>query len=453
MKLIPKPLLLFYHKLVGLLAAFMYCFPGRKLKVIGVTGTNGKTTTLNLIAKILEEHNKKVGMISTAIMKVGEKSWLNEAKMTSLDPFSLNRFLRKLKRKRIPYALLEVSSHALEQSRFLGVPFDVGIFTNLTPEHLDYHKDLEDYRKAKGKLFRNVQHSKQKPNTPKALVINSNDESFEYFNHYQADQKYIYEIIDDVKEEVVKYKRGKKPKVKEQTIKFPETEGEDLLVAKEIKLEPNKTTFELETKEFSGAIKTHLSGVFNVQNTLAAIATGLSQNIPLTTIQRALMKIKGVPGRLETIKNKKGITVIVDYAHTPDALRSVYATIKPLIKNRLIVVLGACGDRDKTKRPKLGSLAALYADFVIIADEDPYSEDPAAIRAEVINGVVKSGKEEAKNFWEIADRKKAIEFALGKARKDDVVMITGKGCEQLMVKGKKKIPWDDREVARKILNK
>ncbi|MFC1651619.1 Mur ligase family protein [Patescibacteria group bacterium] len=452
-KLIPKPLLLFYHKLVGLLAAFTYRFPGRKLKIIGVTGTNGKTTTLNLIAKILEEHGKKVGMISTAIMKVGEKSWLNESKMTSLDPFSLNKFLRKLKRKRIPYALLEVSSHALEQSRFLGVPFDVGVFTNLSPEHLDYHKDLDEYREAKEKLFYNVQDSKQKPNTPKALIINGDDESFEYFNRYQADRKYTYEILDKERKEVVKYKRGKKPLNQEQKIKFPTTEGEDLLIAKDIKLEPNKTTFNLETKEFNGKITTHLSGIFNIQNTLAAIAVGLSQNIPLTTIQKALMKIKGVPGRLETIENNKDITIIVDYAHTPDALRNVYATIKPLIKNRLITVLGACGDRDKTKRPKLGSLAALYADFVIIADEDPYTEDPAKIRAEVIDGVVKGNKEENKNFWEIANRKKAIQFALKKARKGDVVMITGKGCEQLMIKGKKKIPWDDRKVVREALKK
>ncbi len=458
-KLIPKSILNFYHKLVALLAILAYRFPARKLKVIGITGTNGKTTTLNLIAKILEEHGEKVGMISTAVIKIGSKEHLNKTKMTSLDPFSLNKVLSKIKKSKIKYALLEVSSHALEQNRFLGVPFDVAIFTNLSPEHLDYHKGIENYREAKEKLFRNIEKSYQKSNTPKTIILNGDDESFEFFNRYQADKKYTYEILNNNKKKVVKYKSSKKAKSKSlflrmqesAMIKFPKTEGKDLIVARNIQTEAGKSIFEIETKEFEGKIQTGLSGVFNIYNTLAAIACGLSQEIPLTTIQKALKKIKGVPGRFETIGNKKGLTIIVDYAHTPDALRNVYQTVKPLVKNRLIVVLGACGDRDKSKRPKLGSLAALYADFVIIADEDPYTENPAKIRAEVINGVVKGGKKEKQNFWDIADRKKAIQFAIKKARRGDVVVITGKGCEQCMVFGKKKVKWDDREVVKRIL--
>ncbi len=441
-KIIPKPLLLFYHKLVGILAAFLYGFPARKLKVIGVTGTNGKTTTLNLIAKILEENGTRVGMISTAIIKIDRESKLNESKMTSLSPFALNKFLRQLRKKKIPFALLEVSSHSLEQSRFFGVPFDVAVFTNLTPEHLDYHGTMENYRKAKEKLFHNVETSRKKKDTPKVIVLNADDKQFEYFNHYSADLKYTYQIADE----------NFRNKCSQKILPFPNKARQDLLLAKKIKLEPHKTTFELETREFNGQIVTHLSGLFNIQNVLAAIAVGLSQQVPPTTIQKALLKFTGVPGRLEMIPNYKGITVIVDYAHTPDALKNVYQTIKPLIKNRLIAVLGACGDRDKTKRPLLGFLAAKHAALVIITDEDPYTEDARKIRAEVISGVVQGGKIEKKDFWEIPNRKEAIRFAIEKANKGDVVMITGKGCEQWMVVGKEKIPWDDRKIAKKILN-
>ena len=432
-KLIPQSIINLYHKFVAIFAALIYFFPARNLKVIGVTGTNGKTTTLNLIAKILEEQGERVGMISTAVMKIGGKSWLNETKMTSLNPFALNQFLAKLRQQKIKYALLEVSSHALEQSRFWGVPFTVGIFTNLTPEHLDYHQDLTQYRKAKEKLFQKVAGLKSKE-SQQTLIINTDDKAAKFFNTYQANQKYHYQI-----------------QKKNQPAAFPKSKNEDLLVAKKIKLEPQQTIFELETKEFQGIIKTHLSGIFNLYNTLAAIACGLSQNIPLTTIQKALQKIKGIPGRMETIKGPNNLTAIVDYAHTPEALSGIYQTLKPLIKNRLIAILGACGDRDKTKRPKMGLIAAKSADLVIITDEDPYTEDSAKIRAEVIAGVIKGGKKEKQNFWEIPDRKEAIAFAIQKARLNDLIIITGKGCEQWMVVGRKKIPWDDRKIVRKLL--
>lgn len=403
-----------YHFIWAFFSALFCGFPSRHLKVIGVTGTKGKSTVIEMLSKILEEAGFKIAFLSSIKIKVGDSEEKNLFKMTMPGRGYIQRFLRRAVKADCQYAIIEVTSEGILQHRHKFINFEAVVFTNLYPEHIERHGSFENYRAAKGKLFKENQ---------KNHILNLDDENIDYFLNIPAENKIGFTLKNS-------------QKTVDKLIK-----GENLETLKE------GSKFFVEETEFN----LNLPGKFNVYNALCAIAVAISQNIPLLTSKRALEKIQGVPGRMEIVI-KEPFKVIVDYAHTPDSLQEVYKTItnsRKLAKNKLICVFGSCGGgRDKWKRPKMGEIAAQYCDEIIITNEDPYDEDPHQILSMIKSGIFKS-KFSISNFHEILDRREAIRKALEIAKPDDIVIITGKGCEPWMcVKGGKKIPWDDREIVK-----
>ncbi len=388
-KFVPLFLLDWYHFILALLGAFFYRFPAKKLEVIGVTGTNGKTTTVEMISKILEKAGGKVAFMNSIRFKVGEKEEPNMLKMTMPGRFKIQRFLRQAVNAGFQYAVLEVTSEGLKQHRHQFIDFDVAVFTNLAPEHIESHGSFENYRATKGKLFQA---------TKNIHIINLDDENAKYFLQFPAKKKYTFGL----------------------------NQGD---------VNTKNTQFKL-----------NLIGDFNIYNALAAICVGLSQGIDLEICQKAVAEVNKIPGRMEEIISQP-FKVFVDYAFTPNALEKVYQTLTHQLINssttKLICVLGACGGgRDKWKRPVLGEIAAKYCDEIIVTNEDPYDEDPMEIIEQVANGADGKAKK-------ILDRREAISEALKLTQPNDTVIITGKGCEPwICVKGGKKIPWDDRQVVK-----
>jgi UDP-N-acetylmuramoyl-L-alanyl-D-glutamate--2,6-diaminopimelate ligase len=440
-KFIPGFLLRWYHKTLALAANIFYGFPSNKLIVIGVTGTNGKSTTVHLIAKMFEGEGFKVGATSTVGFKIAGEECLNKKKMTMLGRFALQKMLRQMVAAGCRYAIIETSSQGVEQFRHLGVNYDVAVFTNLTPEHIEAHGGFENYKKAKGKFFQHLT-AKPKKNidgkvVPKVSVVNLDDEHAEYFAGFTADEKYGYELKLKVKNEKLK-----------STIK-----NLKLIKAENVELGPDGSTFQIQNCNF----KLHLLGEFNVYNSLAAAAVGLSQGLALDIISGALEKVHGVPGRMEFINEGQNFKILVDYAPEPASMEKLYETVRgaglEISGGKIIHVLGSAGGgRDKSRRPILGGIAAKNADYVIITNEDPYDENPEEIINQVAVGA--AGKEENVNLFKILDRGEAIAKALGLANENDLVIITGKGSEQaICVANNKKIPWDDREKVREILKK
>jgi UDP-N-acetylmuramoyl-L-alanyl-D-glutamate--2,6-diaminopimelate ligase len=410
-KFIPPFLLNLYYFILAFLGALIYSFPSRKIKVIGVTGTNGKSTVVEMVSKILGEAGYKVASISSIKFKIGDKEWLNTLKMTMPGRFKIQKFLRQAAEANCQYLVLEVTSEGIKQHRHQFIDFAVAVFTNLTPEHIEAHGGFERYREAKGKLFKA---------TKDIHIINLDDENAEYFLRFPAHKKIGF------------------------TLNEMSGEPFSAIKARNIQVLQSGLKFFVDDTEFN----LKLLGEFNIYNALAAICVGLSQGISLETCKKALEKIEGIPGRMEEVIPKP-FKVFVDYAFTPNALEKVYQTIKNNFKpKKLICVLGATGGgRDKWKRPILGKLTREYCDEVIVTNEDPYNEDPM----EIINQVADGTGEKAKK---ILDRRKAISEALKIAKEGDVIIITGKGCEPwICVTDGKKIPWDDRQVVKEEFRK
>jgi len=417
-KHLPYSFILWTHKVRAILANLIYGFPAKRLKIIGVTGTNGKTTTCNLIAKILEKAGYKVGLLTTINFKIGEKEWENLTKMTTISPFLLQKTLKQMADAKCQYVVLETTSHAIMQYRVWGIKFWGAVLTNITHEHLDYHKTFEDYQKTKLQLF------SQKP---QLAIINGDDKSAQLFIDQSAGKLLTYGI-----------------------------EKRSDIMAKKIMLEPSGSLFTAVTPTSQISLNLKLPGKFNIYNTLAALSVGVALNVDPWQMKKALEEVEAIPGRMEKVDVGQKFLVIVDYAHTPDALQNIFETLQIGKKGKIISVLGACGDRDKTKRPILGALAGRYADYVIVTNEDPYTEDPWKIIQEVAAGVPRGAdrrtpKIEGTNFWKLLDRGEAIAKALSLAEYRDIVLITGKGAEKWMVVGEKKVPWSDQETVKKIL--
>jgi len=392
-KLIPNFLINSYHYVLAITGAFLFGFPSKKLIVIGVTGTSGKSTVVDLTTRILEEADYKVASLSSIKFKIDKKEWLNTLKMTMPGRFKLQKFLRETVKAGCKYAVLEITSEGIKQHRHKFINFNTAVFTNLSPEHIESHGSFENYRKAKLKLFKA---------TKNIHIINLDDENAKYFLDVPAKKKYTYGL----------------------------NQGD---------INTKNTLFKLQ-----------LIGEFNVYNALAAVCVGLSQGISLETCKKALEKTKGISGRMEVVI-KEPFTVIVDYAITPVALEKVYKTLTKNYKlqtNNLICVLGACGGgRDKWKRPILGKIAAKYCKEIIVTNEDPYDEGPMEIIERVASGT--DGK-----AIKILDRREAIKKALKLAKLGDTVIITGKGCEPWLCVAKgKKIPWDDRKIVKEEFQK
>lgn len=412
-KLIPSFIFSWYHFLLVFLGALIYGFPSKKLVVIGVTGTNGKSTVVHLITEILEQAltqgRGKVASLSSIKFKIGKKEWPNMLKMTMPGRFKLQKFLKDATKAGCKYAILEVTSEGIKQRRHRLIDFNGAVFANLTREHLEAHKGFENYKKAKGKLFKALKKSKKKD---KFVVVNIDDKYGEHFAKLAGPvKKYTYGI---------KNKRAK--------------------------IQPDKIDLQIS-----------LPGEFNIYNSLAAACVGLSQGVKIDKILKTLKSIKEIPGRMEMVM-KNPFVVYVDYAHTPDALEKVYKTIRASKfigrNSKTVCVLGSCGGgRDKWKRPEMGKIAGQYCDEIILTNEDPYNEDPVSIIKDVAAGFeeIRRSKIEVRK---IIDRREAIYRALASAQKNDVVIITGKGSEPwICVEKNQKIPWDDRKVVREEFKK
>lgn len=394
---------------------FFYDYPTQKMRIIGITGTNGKTTTSYLIRHILREQGKKVGLIGTIQIMIEDE--IINASNTTPDIVELYSILSKMKTQEMDYVVMEVSSHALALERVAGVEFTSAIFTNLTQDHLDFHKTMKNYREAKTLLFKSLSKGIAKDN--KCAVINIDDPAGDYMLQ-AADCKHITYSIN----------------------------GNSAICAKNVEVSSTGTNFTLTGEYGEAPIHLNLTGRFNVYNALGAIGALLGENIPLNSIKTSLQTFQNVAGRFERVGGKE-ISVIVDYAHTPDGVENALKTAREIAKNRIIAVFGCGGDRDKTKRPIMGQIAAKFADVVIATSDNPRTENPESILADVMAGVNESI---GNNLCEsILDRKTAIKRAVEIARPGDVVAILGKGHENYQILNTGKIHFDDREIAREAL--
>lgn len=434
-KFVPKPLMQLYHASLAILAALLYWFPSRKIIVIGVTGTNGKTTTANMIARVLEEAGYRVGLMTTANFKIKDREWVNKTKQTMQGRFKLQRFIKKMVKADCDYAVIETSSEGIAQYRHLGINYDVAVLTNLTPEHIESHGSFKKYKEAKGKLFKKLltasYKTKKGNKIDKVSVVNLDSTHAQYFLEFFAEKKYGFgKFVSKNVKEIFK-------------------SVDDFFLFGEEKLDNRGSKFMYKGIEF----RLNILGLFNIYNAAAAACVGLSQGVKPEIIKNAIQKIEIISGRMEVINEGQDFSLIVDYAHEPAALKNVYQAIKPLTTGKIISVLGSCGGgRDKMRRPKLGKLAAEYTDIVIVTNEDPYDEEPQEIIDQVAEGAILQGKILDENLYKINDRRKAIELAIQKSSAGDVVIITGKGSEQcIVVRGGKKIEWDDRKVSRELL--
>ncbi len=422
------------------LACAFYGYPARHLRTIGVTGTDGKTTTSNLITTILEAAGQPTGLMTTANFKIQGQEWENATRQSTLEALEIQQFLRRMLDAGVRYAVIEATSHGLELQRVRGCDFDVGVVTNITHEHLDFHKTIENYRRAKARLFEMLDPARTKTYLTDTPVIGT------IHRPLHSAQSVAILNRDDVSYELMKsYCRV--------PIVDYGIDSNASVRAVDLQLEANRTRFRVVLPNAEVNIETQLIGRFNVSNCLAAIATVYSQGVPLKDIARGLASVTGVTGRMERIDEGQPFTVIVDYAHTPDSLEKVLAILRPLTPGKLLVVFGSAGERDVQKRPMMGKIAAQRADFFVITDEDPREEDREQILREIADGAEAAGKREGYDFLCIADRTTAIATAFARARQGDTVLLAGKGHEQSIFIGKEKIPWDDRQVAREQLRK
>jgi len=384
-----------FHLFSALLANLFYGFPSRQIKVIGVTGTDGKTTTTHMIGYLLKEAGLKVAVISSIGAYFGSQEIDTGFHVTTPSSWMLQKLLREIKKRNIEYLVLETTSHGLDQHRLFGINFKIGVLTNITHEHLDYHKNLINYIRTKAKLFQKA----------KIAVLNVEDNSFLRIKNFI-------------------------PK-KTQIVTYGIKKGD----------------FNLRKMPLSIS----LLGEHNLYNSLAAATAVNLLGIEKELIQKSIKNFKALKGRIEEIKEGQSFQVFVDIAHTPNAFENVLKVLRKKTSGKLIAVFGCAGLRDREKRPKMGEIAGRMADLVILTAEDPRTEDLNKIIDQIAKGCKKAGKTEHKNYWRIGDREEAIKFAFSKAKKGDLVVLLGKGHERSMCYGTKEFPWSDQEVARKAL--
>ena len=398
-------------------------YPATQLCTIGVTGTDGKTTTCNLISALLDAAEKSNGLMTTANFKLHGKEWENTTRQSTLEALEIQQMLHRMVETDVKYAVIEATSHGLELQRVRGCAFDIGVVTNITHEHLDFHGTIENYRRAKARLFEMLDPSRDKGLGIKPVaVLNRDDESYEILKAYCNVPVLSYGLS------------------KSGTIR-----------AADIQLDATNTRFRAILPNTEIDIETQLVGQFNVSNCLAAIATAYSMGVAPADIARGLAEVTGITGRMERIDAGQPFTVIVDYAHTPDSLEKVLKILRPLTAGKLFLVFGSAGERDIQKRPIMGKIAAQLSDFFVITDEDPREENREQILREIAVGAETAGKHEGRDFLCIADRTQAIAAAFQRAQARDTVLLAGKGHEQSIIIGREKIPWDDRRVAREQL--
>lgn len=421
-----------YHVLRADLAAHQYGFPGKRMRVIGVTGTNGKTSTCFLIWKMLNAAGHKTGLMTTVAWGV-DKLEKQIEHMTTVDAKTLNYRMKKIADAGAEFLVLEVTSHALAQHRTFGVPIEIAVMTNVTHEHLDYHKTFENYRDAKRRLFKMAKYG----------VVNEDDKSWSYFA--KDVKEYItYGINSGIL-------RAKDVKLGAQGVEYSvDNEGSvgDKHAAENKQMRGNKNS-----PGDMLRIKTKIPGEFTVYNSLAAVAVGLKLGLSKEQISQGILALDSVEGRMNRVDLGQNFEVIVDYAHTPDAFLKVYESVVPGKKGRIISLFGGAGRRDESTRGERGEIAARNSDIVIITEDDSRDENPAEIAEEFVKGAEQAGFLRGKNLLVELNREKAIQMAVDLAKKDDIVLILGKGHEKTILRATGAVPFEDLKVTEKALRK
>lgn len=426
-RLIPEqhPLRLLWHKSKAFIAALRYGFPARSLTVIGVTGTDGKTTTVGMVAHILNANGLKTGALSTAFFQIGDHIEWNATQKTSPSPFIIQQFLRRCVRAGCTHAVLEYSSHGLIQGRTLFTWPTVAAITNISSEHLDYHGTMNEYIRAKSLLFRMIQDGGTK-------VLNADDQTYQRYIKIPTTWTIYYSSSNAFGPTSSAYECG-----------FWTTrivaEGSGILA-----------TLHCNTTNKTWPLQLRIAGRFNIDNALCAISCAHACSIEEQKCIDALKTFKGIPGRMERIDEGQPFNVYVDFTVTPQSYESTLSTLKASLKDgqRLLVLTGSCGDRMKEKRPIVGKIVSTCADVMVVANEDPYTEDPEKIIDEVWAGIDQSKTSAHRIF----DRREAIEFLLQQAQAGDTVILCGKGSDTTMMLKDGQIPWNEREIAREILS-
>ena len=410
--------MLYFKKIIHFLLAYAaywwYGRPARKLIVVGVTGTKGKSTTCRLIASVLEAGGNKIGMLTTVEFQVAEKRWLNDKKMTMLGKGQIQSMLKQMVKAGCKYAVVETSSEGILQYRHIGLNYNTTVFTNLGTEHSERHGGFANLKKAKGKIFTKA----------KVIIANTDDTNSDYYLNFPAPEKHTFGL---------------------NAQNQPEILGENIISNQ------SGTDFSVGGKNF----RLNIIGKFNVYNALAAIAVGRSQKISDDKITEGLASVKLVEGRMELVDAGQDFKVIVDYAHEPMSLTELFKSMREMVGDKkVIAVVGSDGGgRDKGKREKMGEVAGRLADYVIITDVNCYDEDPAEIAEMLAKGARSAGKKDDINLFIVVDRREAIAKAISLAEAGDAVAITAKGTEPyIAVAGGQKIPWDDRKVAKEVLS-
>jgi UDP-N-acetylmuramoyl-L-alanyl-D-glutamate--2,6-diaminopimelate ligase len=403
------------------LAAEFFDHPTRRLKVVAVTGTDGKTTTVHLVSDVLEAAGERTGFQTTVDFKLCDATWENETRQTTQEALEVQQFFAELLVAGGTWGVLEATSHALALRKLAHCEIDVAVFTNLSPEHLDFHGTMQEYLSAKGILFEKLGKSLDK-GVPKAAVLNADDPYWRYLAD-RSDARVLTYGIDALSD-------------CQGTILQETSEG---------------TRFRVATPSGAVELLLPLIGRFNVSNALAAAAAGIAAGAPLEAIRAALERARPVRGRLERVDEGQPFAVIVDYAHTPESLRKILALLRPLTAGSLIAVFGSAGERDRGKRPMMGDIAARHADYFVITQEDPRLEERERILRDIEEGAIAAGAHAPERYAVVDDRREAIAHAIERARPGDTVVLCGKGHEASIIEGETKTPWDEAGTARAAL--
>ena len=425
-KILPARLLFAWHRGKASLAAFLNGYPSDRMIIVGVTGTKGKSSAANFIWAGFMGAGVETALLATANIRIGKEESLNHYHMTMPSPFVIQRFLRRAFAAGCTAAVIETTSEGILQRRHKGINYDILVFTNLTPEHIRSHGSFENYRRAKQTIFRELTGGRRKyisgRSIPKAVVANMDSPEAKHFLEFPADKKLTYAVQNEKAD----------------------------IVGRDVREDAEGTSF----AAMGEPVRLKLLGSFNASNALPAFAAGAVLGLPAREVRRGVEGLAIIPGRMEVLA-RSPYMVIVDYAHEKESMTALLTTAKKLAgRGRVIVLLGAeGGGRDHAKRPIMGEVVARLADYVVVSNVDPYEENPASIIRDIAESAAERGKAEGATLFSIQDRREGIRKALRLARPGDIVLITGKGAEQSMIIGRRRIPWDDRIVVREELAK